>query len=66
MYKMDYLKINKRFWNKWSQKRGPWSTPYPRRRIQMAKLGKVKISLASNDTVPQSWLPENWEKGLRF
>ena len=60
---MDYLKINKRFWNKWSQGGGPWSRRYPKQRIQEAKSGKVRISLIVEEAVPQSWLPDDW-RGL--
>lgn len=57
--KMDYLKINKKFWNKWSKERGPWSQRYPKEQIQKAMSGKVELGR----NVPENWFPKNW-KGL--
>ena len=60
---MDYLKINKKFWNRWSRERGPWSQRCSREQIQKARSGKVEIGVTTDKLVPESWLPENW-KGL--
>ena len=60
---MDYLKINKTFWNKWSQEGGPWSQRCSKEQIQKARLGKVEISVTTDRLVPESWFPRKW-KGL--
>lgn len=56
---MNCLKVNKRFWNKWSKERGPWSQRYSKNLIQKAKLGKVEFG---GKTVPKGWLPKNWKE----
>ena len=60
---MDYLKFNKRFWNKWSEKRGPWSQRYSKERIQKARSGIVEMGVTTEKLIPRNWLPEKW-KGL--
>ena len=60
---MDYLKINKTFWNKWSKERGPWSKRCSKEQIQKARSGKVEIGITTDKLVPESWFPKNW-KGL--
>ena len=60
---MDYLKINRIFWNKWSQEGGPWSQRCSKEQIQKAKSGKVEIGVTTDKLVPENWFPENW-KGL--
>lgn len=57
------MKINKKFWNKWSKEGGPWSQRYPKERIKKARLGKVEIGVTTDKLVPKNWLPKNW-KGL--
>ena len=57
---MDYLKVNKKFWNKWSKERGPWSQRCSKKRIQKAKSGKVEFG---GKMAPKDWFPKNW-KGL--
>ena len=58
---MDYLKTNKKFWNKWSQKRGPWSRKCSREKLEKARMGTVEISVTTEKLVPQDWLPRKWE-----
>lgn len=53
--KMDYLKINKNFWNKWSQERGPWSCRVSKEQIQKARAGKVEFSITTSKPVPKNW-----------
>ena len=60
---MDYLNINKKFWNKWSQERGPWSQRCSKEQIQKARSGKIEVGITTDKLVPESWFPENW-KGL--
>ena len=60
---MDYLEINKKFWNKWSQEKGPWSCRVSKEQIQKARSGIVELSITTSKLVPQDWLPKKW-KGL--
>ena len=60
---MDYLKINKKRWNKLSQDRCPWSQRYSKERIEKAKSGLVEFAVTSQKLIPADWLPKNW-KGL--
>ena len=60
---MDYLKINKKRWNQFSQSGGPWSRRYPKERIEKAKSGVVELAVTSEKLIPKDWLPKNW-KGL--
>ena len=57
---MDYLKINKTFWNKWSREGGPWSQRCSNEKIQKARSGKVEIGVTTDKLVPESWFPKNW------
>ena len=60
---MNYVKINKKFWDKWSQDGGPWSQKCSKERIKKARLGKVEIGVTTDKIVPDNWLPKKW-KGL--
>ena len=60
---MDYLKVNQKRWNKFSQNRGPWSRRYPKERIEKAKSGLAEFSVTPGKFIPADWLPKNW-KGL--
>lgn len=59
---MDYLKINKKFWNKCSREGGPWSQRYSKKLIQKAKSGKVDLGVTTAKLIPKNWLPENWKR----
>ena len=60
---MDYLKMNKKFWNKWSRDRGPWSRKCSKERLEKARSGVVEMAVTTEKPVPQDWLPKKW-KGL--
>lgn len=60
---MDYLKANKKMWNKFSRNRGPWSRRYPKEQMEKAKSGVVELRMTSGKLIPKDWLPKNW-KGL--
>jgi len=60
---MDYLKVNKKKWNKDSRNRGPWSQRYPKEQIEKAKFGVVELRVTVEKLIPKDWLPKNW-KGL--
>ena len=59
---MDYLKINKKRWNKDSQSRGPWSRRYTKERIEKAKSGMVELAVTSGQLIPKDWLPKDWKE----
>ena len=56
---MNYLKVNKKFWNKWSEERGPWSQRCSKKLIQKAKSGKVEFG---GKIAPKDWFPKNWKE----
>ena len=50
---MDYIKSNQKFWDEWSQAKGPWSQPVSLEQIEEVRQGDLKI-------LPRAWQVKNW------
>lgn len=61
---MEFLDLNRKFWNRYSRERGPWSQRSPKALIDEARRGKVQIFITTRKEVPSEWLPKNW-RGLK-
>jgi len=57
---MSYLESNKKFWDKWSKEKGPWSTASAKELIDKARSGRIEIFVTTEKLVPETWLPKNW------
>ena len=58
---MEYLEQNKKFWNRYSAERGPWSQRSSKELIEKARRGEVEIFITTQKKVPATWLPKNWK-----
>ena len=54
---MNYIESNKKFWEEWSQAKGPWNQPVSKDQIEKARQGKLNI-------MPHAWQPKSW-RGLQ-
>ena len=53
----DYIKSNQKFWEEWSQAKGPWSQPVSLEQIEEVRQGDLKI-------LPRAWQAKSW-RGLK-
>ena len=60
---MEFLELNRKFWNRYSRERGPWSRRSPKPLIDEARNGNVQIFITTQKNVPAEWLPRDW-RGL--
>lgn len=61
---MDYLKINKKIWERLSEDgQRIWSRRCSKERIEKAKSGNIELYLTPNKIMPKNWFPKKW-KGL--